>query len=142
MEELLFVRGHGGNRCEVPDDLQNVCSALGTSSLHELLGFSSAECDIERSYLEPLLQVWLHQSSPSEALDLATIPLARDLINLPEEFSDLFYEACQSLCPETGKQRVKPALCLVCGSYVCMEMPCCTTVRTTLLIPSLQLCFF
>ena len=86
---------------------------------------SLSETTEQMSAVELLLSRWL-VASPGP---IARLVRVRTLIPLPREFSQLFYQACQATCPVTGKTAVKPALCLMCGTYVCAQSTCCQVME-------------
>nr|CAB3260717.1 uncharacterized protein LOC100175735 [Phallusia mammillata] len=49
---------------------------------------------------------------------------APKLLDLPDEYSSLFLTFRQTECKKCGKVPKDPALCLVCGEYVCYKSPC------------------
>merc|ERR1712088_1085223 len=50
----------------------------------------------------------------------------RPLIELPENYLSLLSKADQFKCPNSvSKESKSPALCLVCGTIVCSQSPCC-----------------
>ncbi|KAJ3331587.1 hypothetical protein HDU76_002758 [Blyttiomyces sp. JEL0837] len=53
-------------------------------------------------------------------------PSIPELIPLPRSIETLFEEGFRQICPNCNKNIVDPALCLICGTWVCSMSFCCT----------------
>lgn len=111
----------------VPTEYGSLCIMAGLANGPDYFDFASldAACDL----LQYWAQQYLHAKGAAVIPFEATVHLPQ-LISLPPDFGDLFHAACQHVCARTNGLSVRPALCLVCGSYVCAQSPCCqATVR-------------
>ena len=143
---------------KLPTSLDALCQELGAGSLHAMLGLSmestawrmvsndsnessdfdfvertpSTESGEEMSATELLLSRWIgSMGSNSDFQQIPHLLHIRTLVPLPQEFSELFYKACQATCPVSGKAAVKPALCLICGEFICAQSTCCQVMDST-----------
>ncbi|KAI8803245.1 hypothetical protein BJ742DRAFT_683363 [Cladochytrium replicatum] len=55
-----------------------------------------------------------------------SIPGTYELITLPQRMDVLFNEWLTFICPECGTRPADPALCLICGQFVCFQSFCCS----------------
>ena len=62
---------------------------------------------------------------------LASKRVHSKLIPLPDSFNELVIRGCNRKCKETGLPMKEPALCLLCGAFVCVASPCCTKTERT-----------
>lgn len=53
--------------------------------------------------------------------------LRRGFVPLPNEYGELLVGAHKQLCSRLGTPSKTPALCLLCGEYVCFQSMCCLT---------------
>ncbi|KAJ2159520.1 E3 ubiquitin-protein ligase ubr1 [Coemansia sp. RSA 552] len=53
------------------------------------------------------------------------MPTPYSLVELPDRFEVLFERSAKALCPRCGGTPNDPALCLLCGSFVCVQNFCC-----------------
>ncbi|RUP52467.1 hypothetical protein BC936DRAFT_145224, partial [Jimgerdemannia flammicorona] len=68
--------------------------------------------------------------STSVSLGPVRIPLNHpaifSLIELPQRLETLFEESLRRLCRKCGQVPHEPAMCLMCGTFVCYQSFCCT----------------
>ncbi|PIA14708.1 hypothetical protein COEREDRAFT_46427 [Coemansia reversa NRRL 1564] len=53
------------------------------------------------------------------------MPTLYSLVDLPDRFEILFERSAKSFCPRCNGVPSDPALCLLCGSFVCAQSFCC-----------------
>jgi hypothetical protein len=126
---VIFLQAHSSNeatrRRQLAPDLVALLGEVGATSLNQLLaGFATS----------PLLARWVGKwpSGTDGAAggvqlrqNIGSLSKIRPFVPLPREFTELLYEACQQVCPGTGKPMEKPVLCLTCGVYFCSGTVCC-----------------
>ncbi|OZJ06163.1 hypothetical protein BZG36_00994, partial [Bifiguratus adelaidae] len=52
-------------------------------------------------------------------------PVIYNLVQLPERLDILFEESMKRACRKCGTVPAEPAMCLFCGTFVCMQYTCC-----------------
>ncbi|KAJ1871195.1 E3 ubiquitin-protein ligase ubr1 [Coemansia sp. RSA 990] len=53
------------------------------------------------------------------------MPTPYSLVELPERFEVLFERSAKAFCPRCNGVPSEPALCLLCGNFVCVQSFCC-----------------
>eukprot|EP01105_Mastigella_eilhardi_P010283 TRINITY_DN2403_c0_g1_i3.p1 TRINITY_DN2403_c0_g1~~TRINITY_DN2403_c0_g1_i3.p1 ORF type:complete len:1676 (+),score=339.79 TRINITY_DN2403_c0_g1_i3:54-5030(+) len=111
-------------------DVAGLCHLIGLDSLDDL-------CQNE-SLTELLPKLceqyagWLHQTQPHAEADPVSValPLAPaipcNLIPLPETFQDFLVQLHGVVCKSCGTRVSTAALCLSCGTLLCLRSDCCT----------------
>ncbi|XP_030626324.1 E3 ubiquitin-protein ligase UBR2 isoform X2 [Chanos chanos] len=126
---------HHLNGVPAPPEL----TALGPGQWDALCGFLGLPSNLLQLYhsnqelLEPLLQGWCSHPGVRECLQgngtLISFPReSNQLIELPEDYSDLINQTSSFTCPKSGGDKSRaPTLCLVCGTMLCSQSYCCQT---------------
>jgi hypothetical protein len=58
------------------------------------------------------------------------MPLGSNRVELPLRFDTLFEQSCTTKCRSCDSIPETPALCLICGAFLCLSSFCCTTNNT------------
>ncbi|KAJ1801177.1 E3 ubiquitin-protein ligase ubr1 [Coemansia sp. RSA 2399] len=53
------------------------------------------------------------------------MPTLFTLVDLPDRFEDLFERSAKAFCPRCNGVPSDPALCLMCGTFICAQSFCC-----------------
>ncbi|KAJ1666955.1 E3 ubiquitin-protein ligase ubr1 [Coemansia sp. RSA 1646] len=53
------------------------------------------------------------------------MPTLFSLVELPDRFEDLFERSAKAFCPRCNGVPSDPALCLLCGTFICAQSFCC-----------------
>ncbi|KAJ2556601.1 E3 ubiquitin-protein ligase ubr1 [Coemansia sp. RSA 1933] len=54
-----------------------------------------------------------------------SMPTLFSLVDLPDRFEDLFERSAKAFCPRCNGVPSDPALCLLCGTFICAQSFCC-----------------
>ncbi|XP_053678473.1 E3 ubiquitin-protein ligase UBR1 [Anopheles nili] len=82
-----------------------------------------AQCNVEQ--IERMRQMRQGQLLGGRAL-FQTAPPVRQLIELPDDYSDLINSVSQFTCPNNIRDDSRnPTMCLVCGDILCSQSFCC-----------------
>ncbi|XP_071789755.1 E3 ubiquitin-protein ligase UBR2-like isoform X2 [Asterias amurensis] len=113
------------------DEVEPLCGYLALPS-----DLSSLVSDDQDSSMQELIRAWCqHPDLRSQLNDpdanIIRFPIQiNQLIDLPEDYSDLMNNVSLFTCPKaSGAQSDSraPALCLICGAVVCSQSYCCQT---------------
>lgn len=119
---------------EPVDEMTRLLEYLHLPSLEEVFSSHTREHPI----LSKLIAGWcLHLSdlkrlrsmateSPEEPLVWIVSPSVLHLVSIPERFDILFEDSKREECRACGSLPTTPALCLLCGTFVCSQSFCCT----------------
>jgi E3 ubiquitin-protein ligase UBR2 len=124
---------------ELPDEMSKV-EECRFELMCEYLGLSS---DIEAyfknaSYVKFMQELAEHpdikkyrENMITKATDeiipiISTVPPVRQLVALPEDYSDLINSVSLFKCPNNDKEDSRnPTMCLICGEILCSQTYCC-----------------
>eukprot|EP00043_Microstomoeca_roanoka_P001100 m.30863 g.30863 ORF g.30863 m.30863 type:complete len:1739 (-) comp10649_c0_seq1:206-5422(-) len=113
-----------GEDLSLPRDLESCLQSLELPSLPTIIHLA---CDQDEPWDSHVKQ-WaksLHREDVV-ASTLETPRVCHSLVKIPETFNEVVIETCEKHCIDTGLPMKEPALCLLCGTYVCFHSPCCT----------------
>lgn len=85
-----------------------------------------------QAYEQTLVTGWCRQYSEqsqqglSVARPLLSLPTPSYLVSLPYRMDKLFDDSARRVCRKCGNLPEYPALCLICGTFVCARRYCCT----------------
>jgi E3 ubiquitin-protein ligase UBR1 len=116
--------------------LEELCTKLNIPSPSTLL-MSSDCCGIimpVKAWCRQLIR--LHHAGKRAKLDSSMqitgpvikfdLPITANRITLPLRFDELFEKSCVTKCDSCNTIPETPALCLICGKFLCMSAFCCT----------------
>ncbi|KAF2742690.1 RING finger domain-containing protein [Sporormia fimetaria CBS 119925] len=114
-------------------ELDRLSILLKLPSLPELLGSFAAKTDAGYATRYVVLGwirhwMWTREGKrPVRPTIELSHPAIFELIGLPKTYDSLTDEAIRRKCPTTGKELSDPALCLLCGEFMCSQAVCCMT---------------
>ena len=129
---LMMVRfGYivqGNDMQHTGDEADRLLKILGLPTFDHLLAWTPDSKNLVGNWCKQFTQesdaVALQSGSPIEiSLDMPT-PLY--LIALPKNFERLMDESMRRECTKCNSIPSEPALCLLCGTFVCFQSFCCT----------------
>ncbi|XP_058507486.1 E3 ubiquitin-protein ligase UBR2 isoform X4 [Solea solea] len=137
---LPFLRAaalffHYLNSTAPPADLL----VAGPGQWEALCSYLSLPCNLLQVYqsqhtlMELLIHRWCCHPGVKRSLQgggvIVRFPRESNrLIDLPEDYSVLIYQASSFTCPRSGGDKSRaPTLCLVCGAMLCSQSYCCQT---------------
>ncbi|KAL0086621.1 hypothetical protein F4703DRAFT_1735362 [Phycomyces blakesleeanus] len=118
------------------DEYNRLLKILRLPQLKEVLALKSFEENIVKSWCEaysvysvgvadPILTSQTPVYSQLVSLSL-NLPIKFSMVSLPYRIDKLFEESLRRVCRKCKSLPEYPALCLVCGTFVCARRICCT----------------
>ncbi|KAJ2802995.1 E3 ubiquitin-protein ligase ubr1, partial [Coemansia guatemalensis] len=135
--ERLQALGVGDHGAQVLAQSEPECARL--LKLLNLPGLHQLFDPAQQPGTLPLVEGWLRElrmfrrrhTSPMSlgagctmAIPIA-MPTLYSLVELPDRFEVLFERSAKAFCPRCNGVPSDPALCLLCGSFVCAQSFCC-----------------
>ncbi|KAJ2611062.1 E3 ubiquitin-protein ligase ubr1 [Coemansia sp. RSA 1365] len=133
-QQVLGVEGYGTQViAQSEPECARLLKLLNLPSLHQL--FDPAQqpgtLQLVKGWLCELRMFRRRHTSPMSlgagctmAVPVA-MPTLYSLVDLPDRFEILFERSAKSFCPRCNGIPSDPALCLLCGSFVCAQSFCC-----------------
>ncbi|KAI8366836.1 uncharacterized protein BYT42DRAFT_588028 [Radiomyces spectabilis] len=133
---LLLMVVHHGFVLQNPQDAKHLIADNEYDRLVEIMGLPDFESVFNVSTQEQsLIDHWCrdfnlrvkHQDPLGEPVRLSlNLPTVYSLLSLPYRMDQLFDESLRRACRNCGTLPEYPALCLMCGTFVCSRRFCCS----------------
>lgn len=130
---ILMVTRHGlllpsGNKTDadwtVQQEMEQVCSQLSLPKIEDLLDRRNVLAE-EQSLIHEWCHLLANEPTDQQAVAL-NLPTTFHLVKLPRRLDELFEISLRCVCHRCGTIPNDPALCLLCGTFVCSQSYCCS----------------
>ncbi|KAG2173607.1 hypothetical protein INT43_005025 [Umbelopsis isabellina] len=110
----------------VEQEIQHLCGQLRLPQLATLLDRTDILAEEQSLVLEWSRVLALEPTDQQQYIIPLNLPIPCQLVKLPRRLDELFEISLRCVCHRCGTVPNDPALCLLCGTFVCSQSYCCS----------------